>query len=213
MDQSAYFEQIRRKRREEILDAARAMILAAGMDSFNIQKLARRLDISAVTLYKYFKNSDDILLALQKEILGQWTPTYQNFSSGENALDDFLRFIEDFFADAIEHQEELSLLLLFQMHSQNQETPDTMEAMAQLIRPHADRLTGFFTDLLNRAKQKGELKKDLDINAAVSFICGLNFAVVQRIALMPRRDFQKEKGRLMREIRELGALYRLYLEG
>ena len=104
MDQSAYFEQIRRKRREEILDAARAMILAAGMDSFNIQKLARRLDISAVTLYKYFKNSDDILLALQKEILGQWTPTYQNFSSGENALDDFLRFIEDFFADAMEQQ-------------------------------------------------------------------------------------------------------------
>lgn len=213
MDQSAYFEQIRRKRREEILDAARAMILAAGMDSFNIQKLARTLDISAVTLYKYFKNSDDILLALQKEILGQWTPVYQNFSSGENALDDFLRFIEDFFADAMEHQEELSLLLLFQMHSQNQETPDTMEAMAQLIRPHADRLTGFFTDLLIRAKQERELKKDLDINAAVSFICGLNFAVVQRIALLLRRDFQKEKGRLMREIRELGALYRLYLAG
>ena len=79
MDQSAYFEQIRRKRREEILDAARAMILAAGMDSFNIQKLARRLDISAVTLYKYFKNSDDILLALQRRSSGNGRPHIKIF--------------------------------------------------------------------------------------------------------------------------------------
>lgn len=47
------------------------MIVAQGIDTFNIQQLARKLDISTVTLYKYFKNSDDIISALQKEIIGQ----------------------------------------------------------------------------------------------------------------------------------------------
>jgi len=69
MDQSAYFEQMRNKRKTEILCAARKLMLAFGPDAFNMQQLARTLDISTVTLYKYYKNSDDIVLALQQDIL------------------------------------------------------------------------------------------------------------------------------------------------
>ena len=58
MDKAAYFEQLRQKRRNDILDAAQDMILQQGMDDFNIQQLARKLDLSTVTLYKYFKKSE-----------------------------------------------------------------------------------------------------------------------------------------------------------
>lgn len=208
MDQSAYFEQMRRKRRAEILSAARTMILARGIDTFNIQQLARELDISTVTLYKYFKNSDDIMSALQKEIIGQWKPAYLDFPSAGNALEDFLHYIDTFFMDALEHQEDLSLLLLFQVHSRNQEIPDTM---GQLSRPYTDRLTAFLTGLLVRAEEEGRLKPGLDPDTALRFICGLNFAMLQRISLLGPQDFRKQKKMLLQDIRQLIELYRLYL--
>lgn len=210
MDQSAYFEQIRRKRREEILAAARAMILAHGIDTFNIQQLARKLDISTVTLYKYFKNSDDIMSALQKEIIGQWKPLYQDFSSAGNALDDFLLYLEDFFMDALEHQEDLSLLLLFQVHSREQEGYGALE---QLTQPYAEELHAFLAGLLVRAEEEGHLKPDLDPDTALRFICGLNFAMIQRVSLLSRQNFRKQKKALLEDIRQLIGLYRLYLTG
>ena len=57
MDQTAYFEQMRQKRRSEILETARQMILDQGLFSFSMQGLAQTLDVSTVTLYKYYKNS------------------------------------------------------------------------------------------------------------------------------------------------------------
>ena len=49
MDQTAYFEQMRQKRRSEILETAHQLIMEQG--------LAQTLDVSTVTLYKYYKNS------------------------------------------------------------------------------------------------------------------------------------------------------------
>lgn len=57
MDQTAYFEQMRQKRRSEILETARQLIMEQGLASFSMQGLAQTLDISTVTLYKYYKNS------------------------------------------------------------------------------------------------------------------------------------------------------------
>ena len=61
MDQTAYFEQMRQKRRSEILETARRMILDQGLFSFSMQGLAQTLDVSTVTLYKYYKNSIAII--------------------------------------------------------------------------------------------------------------------------------------------------------
>lgn len=52
MDQTAYFNQMREKRKKEILSAARKMLLKDGPASFTMQNLAKKLDISTVTLYK-----------------------------------------------------------------------------------------------------------------------------------------------------------------
>ena len=69
MDQAAYFNQMREKRKYEILTAARKMLLKDGTASFTMQKLAKKLDISTVTLYKYFKNMEDVMTAIADEII------------------------------------------------------------------------------------------------------------------------------------------------
>ena len=57
MDQTAYFEQMRQERRSEILETTRQLIMEQGLASFSMQGLAQTLDVSTVTLYKYYKNS------------------------------------------------------------------------------------------------------------------------------------------------------------
>ena len=70
MDQTAYFEQMRQKRRSEILETARRMILDQGLFSFSMQGLAQTLDVSTVTLYKYYKNSIAIIEDLYQATTG-----------------------------------------------------------------------------------------------------------------------------------------------
>ena len=70
MDQTAYFEQMRQKRRSEILETARQMILDQGLFSFSMQGLAQTLDVSTVTLYKYYKNSIAIIEDLYQTTTG-----------------------------------------------------------------------------------------------------------------------------------------------
>ena len=70
MDQTAYFEQMRQKRRSEILETARQMILTQGLSSFSMQGLAQTLDVSTVTLYKYYKNSNGIIEDLYRTTTG-----------------------------------------------------------------------------------------------------------------------------------------------
>lgn len=70
MDQTAYFEQMRQKRRSEILDTARSMILEQGLSTFSMQGLAQTLDVSTVTLYKYYKNSTSLIEDLYQTTAG-----------------------------------------------------------------------------------------------------------------------------------------------
>ena len=107
MDQTAYFEQMRQERRSEILETARQLIMEQGLASFSMQGLAQTLDISTVTLYKYYKNSIAVmedLYQLTASSLYQFPdffPAYQDSKEIITALfsliiDDMLARKDDF---------------------------------------------------------------------------------------------------------------------
>jgi len=59
-----------RETREEILDAARALVVDQGARSLTVRELARRVDLTAPALYRYFADGkDEILLALAAQDL------------------------------------------------------------------------------------------------------------------------------------------------
>jgi len=67
--------------REEILDAAVALIHEKGPDDFSLRALARRVDYSPAGLYEYFDSKDDIITAVCYE--------------GHRRLQDYLRAVSD----------------------------------------------------------------------------------------------------------------------
>src|SRR5512137_329277 len=58
--------------RREILDSAREIFIDKGYDGFSMRKLAEKIDYSPTTIYLYFKNKDDLLLAICEEFFANF---------------------------------------------------------------------------------------------------------------------------------------------
>ena len=62
--------QTRRARRlQSIKDAALDLVVEDGLDGFSVHKLADRVDLTAGALYRYFESRDEMLIAVQAEVL------------------------------------------------------------------------------------------------------------------------------------------------
>lgn len=55
--------------RQDILDAAREILLAEGYAKLSMRGIAKRIEYSPTTIYLYFKNKDEILFHLCEEAL------------------------------------------------------------------------------------------------------------------------------------------------
>lgn len=208
MDQSAYFEQLRRKRRNDILDAAREMIIYDGIASFNMQKLARRLDLSPVTLYKYFKNSDDILQALIRQFQSDWVVVnarVENFNDPLKALEDFLKII---YSSLMTQKDLLTLFVQLESYAQPQKDhiPDW-----EMPFPGFPQIEDQLLQLLTCAAQKDLLSPDLDIHTGLHTILDLNRAMIEHMGLMTPETFKAQRPRLETEIEKLIKLTILYI--
>jgi AcrR family transcriptional regulator len=67
MDQKSPSERRRGKTRQAILDAARAIINAHGVDGLSMRSLAEKVDYSPAALYNYFQSKEEIVEALRVE--------------------------------------------------------------------------------------------------------------------------------------------------
>jgi AcrR family transcriptional regulator len=55
------------KTRQEILDAARTILLEEGVEAISMRALAEKVDYSPAALYKYYSNKEEILEELRQE--------------------------------------------------------------------------------------------------------------------------------------------------
>lgn len=111
MDQTAYFEQMRQKRRGEILETARRMILEKGLSTFSMQGLAQALDVSTVTLYKYYKNSSAVIQDLYQtttKTLYQFPDFFPSSKTGQEITMELLSLILD---DMLDRREDFRLVM------------------------------------------------------------------------------------------------------
>ncbi|MCB0093819.1 MAG: helix-turn-helix transcriptional regulator, partial [Caldilineaceae bacterium] len=61
-------KQLTQARRQQILDAAVQVIAEQGFQNTTIKQIAARAEVADGTIYNYFKNKDDILLAIIRQV-------------------------------------------------------------------------------------------------------------------------------------------------
>lgn len=215
MDQAAYFNQMREKRKNEILSAARKMLLKDGAASFTMQKLAKKLNISTVTLYKYFKNMEDIITAIADEIIPRTVALtldenekIMQSDSHISPLEQFLQLFHSFLSETLKHKDDLTLLLLIDTYTQD--TP-AAQKQSDKIALCTEALNTRTEQLLLNARKNGELKDGIDIARSLNFIHTITLSTLQHIGLLSAKEFKNQKQELQIHVDEIIAMFRAYL--
>lgn len=218
MDQTAYFNQMREKRKKEILTAARKMLLKDGTSSFTMQKLAKKLDISTVTLYKYFKNMDDVLSAIKDEIIpytvaltlkeNEKIADTSDSSDGISALEQFLLLFHSFLNEIVKHKEDLTLLLLIETYMQDSPSSGKQSDAIALC---TEALNHQAEQLLLQAQENGELRKEIVVSHSLPFVHRLVLSTLQHVGLLSTREFRNQQTDLQDYIDEVIHMLRMYL--
>ena len=55
------------ERKRQILDAARDLLFAEGLQATSVNKIAKNAELGVGTIYSYFKSKEEIFAALQQE--------------------------------------------------------------------------------------------------------------------------------------------------
>ncbi len=65
-------ERRRARKRAKILSTAQEIVREGGLEALTVHALARRLEITPGALYRYFDSHDDLVVAIQLEVLDAW---------------------------------------------------------------------------------------------------------------------------------------------
>lgn len=209
MDQAAYFEQIRQNRKNEILTVAQHMILTQGYASFTMQNLAKELDLSTVTLYKYYKNSNGILSALMEQTLQHATSFFETTSSKDNGVEQLLLLLEEALLGILRDRKHATLLVLYEM---NGDGPSIFSQESSFYHTYTQRILQSFHHLLVQAQQQGYVPAAHLIADDVDYTVTLCLAMLEHIALLDADTFQQKKKALTQSITHLIDMLRQYLE-
>ena len=68
----------RAKRLKAITDAALDLVVEDGIEGFSVHRLAERVDLTPGALYRYFDGRDEILIAVQAEVLAVFDVYLEN---------------------------------------------------------------------------------------------------------------------------------------
>lgn len=85
--------------RREILDAARELFINEGYEKFSMRGLAKKIDYSPTTIYLYFKDKDDLLLAICEEVAEHFLTKLSHVRSVQRKPLDALRQILLYFVE------------------------------------------------------------------------------------------------------------------
>lgn len=81
----------REKKREEILELTREMVLENGLDSIDIRTVASKLNLAIGSIYYYFESKDELLAETIRSVFDDI------FKFEDNDKSSFLKFMEDLF--------------------------------------------------------------------------------------------------------------------
>lgn len=91
--QRARSEAHKRERRTDIIRAARLHLAEVGFDDFSMAPLAEAAGVSRASLYLYFANREEVLLAVYIEETQAWLDDLATITGADMAVNDYLRAV------------------------------------------------------------------------------------------------------------------------
>jgi len=164
-------------RRRQIINAARKLIIRHGSEHVTVRGIAETVGISEGAIYRHFKSKRDILSLLADDIednlLGDVTQASAHGGSSLEILNSVLRS----HLSAIEKRRGVSFQVIAEIISLGDKTLN--RKISEII----NKYIGCLTDLLSRGVKSGEVREDINLEAAATVLFGIIQGLVNIWAL------------------------------
>lgn len=85
------------KVKDQIIEGALEILSTEGYDSLSMSKLGARMDMTAANLYNYYKNKNELLIAIHKKTFGMlYEKMKENVESAEDPREKISRLVDAF---------------------------------------------------------------------------------------------------------------------
>lgn len=152
-------EQLREQTDHKIMKATLAIVISDGVGAVTIEEVARRSGVAKTTIYRRYKNADDLLRRVQLEVAG--LPDFSDVELSKNGLLTILQRIQDCFFDS-----ELGLKAVGVVLSSD--NPSLNAIADQVLVPAEKR----FSEFVDRGVRAGVFRHGLDPQFLFSTILG-----------------------------------------
>lgn len=159
---------VEEKRRREIMQAALRCFSQRGYYAATMDEVAATAHLSKALIYYYFKNKQELFLAVLDSWLAEFEQALEEVSASDSAAGK-LRRLGFLSAEAAERSAEL-MNLLFEFWAQAGREPDLMESFSKALR----RYRKWITDVIEDGINDGEFRQVDPQLAAVGLAAALD---------------------------------------
>src|ERR1043165_1398072 len=156
--------QLQADRRDEILVAAQACFARAGFHQTSMQEICAEAQMSPGNLYRYFRSKEDIIAAIAERDRAETAQQFAAVGQGN--------FFDGLAALAQHHLVERSLeevALCAEIMAESRRNP----AVARIYQDIEADVRARFIELLRNAAERGEIRRDIDLDGSVTVLCAL----------------------------------------
>jgi AcrR family transcriptional regulator len=163
------FRRLDPQRQIDILDAILYEAAEKGPKQVNISEVAHRAGVSVGSMYQYFPNRQgmiDFAIDISVNYMVDMIKAYEPYLLAMPTFDALMAFV----SGGVEMTRTQAGMLKFYSRAAYQGDPDLNE---RVVKPIADEMLILVTNILQQARQHGELRDDLDISAAARLVNAL----------------------------------------
>lgn len=99
--------------REDILEVSRSILVKNGFGKMSMRKIARKADVSATSIYLYFQNKDELLLALIETSIANLSAALENqLQKTDDSIMQLEKLANAFMTFALENPQEYEIIYM-----------------------------------------------------------------------------------------------------
>ena len=129
--------------REEIIDVSKELLLKDGFNKISMRKIAKRVNVTATSIYLHFKNKDDLLLALIEESIQNLNKALMKaMNSSLDPIQQLEKLAEAYIQYALENPQEYEIIYMVRPEAM----PKYPKVKFQEVRQTYELLSGIIQD-------------------------------------------------------------------
>lgn len=164
------------EKREMIENVAIDEFAKAGFDMGSINTIVEKCGIAKGSFYQYFKNKKDLFIYLLMDVGAKKKLEYVTTAMQNPEEHNFFVLIKDMYLAGILYAKDHPKLSAIGMWTMKNSSHGILN---DILKQSEDMAEKFYENLLQRAKEKGEIREDIDISIVAHMLFNLSVSTME----------------------------------